>query len=168
MPKETQPLHVFSIDGALTIEVKRLRKRTTLGEVAEKQVWQYAIKHLGTTIFAGKDLVTDLYEPNTYAAALALFYHMPTEARSIPDYFDSTAFNVKQFSWFANMAELYRLASTHTYISNHPGVTLILSDGTVVPFNADGLPVIPEPKDDTVIPDGFELDSQLDSDLTES
>lgn len=159
MTKEIQPLHVFSIDGALTIEVKRLRLRTELGVKYTYQVWQYAIKHLGTTIFAGKDLVTDVYEANTYAAAKALFLHMPKVGqRGAPDWFDTTTFNVKQYAWFANMAEQYRAAAINSHISQYPGVTLILADGTVVPFNEDGMPIAPKGEDDeVVIPEGFEL-----------
>lgn len=156
MAKETQPLHVFSIDGALTVEVKRLRRRTTLGEVGEQQVWQYAIKHLGTTIFTGKDLTTDPYDANTYAAAKVLSLHMPIQ-RGIPRWFDTTSFNVKQFAWFANMAEQYRPASQSVHISNYPGVTLVLEDGTVVPFDENGLPITKQEEDGTVIPEGFEL-----------
>lgn len=162
MPNEAQPLHVFSVDGALTIEVKRLRKRTTLGEIVEQQVWQYAIKHLGTTIFTGKDLVTDLYEPNTFAASLALFYHMPKAGeRGAPNWFDTSTFNVKQYAWFANMAELYREASKRSHISHYPGVTLILSDGTVVPFREDGTPVTSPPEEEVEVPYGFELTDEV-------
>lgn len=141
MAKKAEVAVIFRIKG-LDISVRFLGKVARLGEPGIKANWAYEIKFSSSKkghLFRGADLYTPDHFSHGMAASMLMGYHFPVNGM-VPEWFDAENLSLKQAQWFLGTHKEYLSVKSTTNIVTIPDVMLVLGDGSLTPFGADGLP----------------------------
>lgn len=143
MAKKADIAVTYRVSTTLDISVRNMGVRPRLGLSAAERQWEYTLKYKGTVLFKGTDLYTHQDALHQEAAATLLKYFVPQngDMSTLPWIDVDNLTSPSKAGWFLSGYRPFKDVHELDYITEFADVFAVLGDGSLAPFDGNGLAI---------------------------